>query len=786
MTLGIALSNAVSGLNVVQSALATTSNNITNANTTGYNRKVIENIASVTNGKGTGATASLKRVVDDFLIKSVRDQQSATGRVTARLDYMDRVQSIFGQPDSGSTIMDSLDNFYAAMANLSSSPEQPYFRTQAVQSASTLSNTISSITQNLQKLRLEADRSVNDATSNLNSALDRLSAINTALREASNGRGNSDEILDQRDAVLNEVLGYADMGVTFKDTGEVILYTQQADILNGSNRYHFEYVPAGSVSNFTNDTGLGTLKLVGVNPDNSRTGEEIALSSGTTASTYTTTLTSGQIKGLLEVRDLEIPRMLEQLDTLASGVRDTMNAIHNTGTGYPPPQSLTGTTLTTGGSLADMTGEVMIAVVNSDGTPITSPYGNDSQYKFKPLTLDFDKVYGANGWGDPTMAEVVKEINQYYDSPAPRAAFGPLKDMRLVALSDNTTGPFQFDFEMENGGADDLNITIVSIEAAAVGDTVTIGAGEMDRTGPTNTYSVAGAGPYSIDVVVQFTDPATGNVYNETITYDVPAAASGLRSNRYGVTSLAGGSGTPPDGSIITPTSNANLAVAQLVDANGSVITPSDTSTQGYLKLSAGNTTYGISINEISSVNGTTGRGFSHQFGMNNLFVENESTALGSDALNLAVRSDIKANPNLFAAGQLSLSLQPTGTGAEPLYTYELSIGSNQTVAQLANLEEVSIAFGAAGTLPAYTNTAGAYASEIYSYVGGLYNNAGNEAKQQQLINDTYEEKLNSVSGVNIDEELANTVLFQNAYSASARIITVVSTLFDVLLNIKS
>jgi flagellar hook-associated protein 1 FlgK len=57
--------------------------------------------------------------------------------------------------------------------------------------------------------------------------------------------------------------------------------------------------------------------------------------------------------------------------------------------------------------------------------------------------------------------------------------------------------------------------------------------------------------------------------------------------------------------------------------------------------------------------------------------------------------------------------------------------------------------------------------------------------KQQDILGKSYDERLSSVSGVNLDEELANTVLFQNAYSASARIITVVSTLFDTLLNIK-
>ena len=41
-----------------------------------------------------------------------------------------------------------------------------------------------------------------------------------------------------------------------------------------------------------------------------------------------------------------------------------------------------------------------------------------------------------------------------------------------------------------------------------------------------------------------------------------------------------------------------------------------------------------------------------------------------------------------------------------------------------------------------------------------------------------------SISGVNLDEEMSNLVLYQNTYTATARIITVIQDLFDVLQGI--
>ncbi len=44
--------------------------------------------------------------------------------------------------------------------------------------------------------------------------------------------------------------------------------------------------------------------------------------------------------------------------------------------------------------------------------------------------------------------------------------------------------------------------------------------------------------------------------------------------------------------------------------------------------------------------------------------------------------------------------------------------------------------------------------------------------------------KQGEVSGVNLDEELTQLIIFQQAYTAAARVITTTQTLFDILNNI--
>src|SRR5690606_9603857 len=125
----------------------------------------------------------------------------------------------------------------------------------------------------------------------------------------------------------------------------------------------------------------------------------------------TTILRSGKIKGLLDVRDREIPDMLDQLDQIASRLRDELNAIHNSGSGIPAASTLTGDRLVGYDEGLEWSGTVRIAALMTDGLAPDSRYDN-SEAGFPALDLDMDAL--RSEYGDLlTVETIMKEINEH-------------------------------------------------------------------------------------------------------------------------------------------------------------------------------------------------------------------------------------------------------------------------------------------------------------------------------------------------------------------------------------
>ena len=85
MTLTLALRTALTGLSATQTALQAASSNITNVNTEGYSRKDVTFSTNNLDGTGAGVNvATIDRVVDEFLIREIRDQQAIIGNLDVR------------------------------------------------------------------------------------------------------------------------------------------------------------------------------------------------------------------------------------------------------------------------------------------------------------------------------------------------------------------------------------------------------------------------------------------------------------------------------------------------------------------------------------------------------------------------------------------------------------------------------------------------------------------------------------------------------------------------------
>ncbi|MEP7311485.1 MAG: flagellar hook-associated protein FlgK [Pseudomonadota bacterium] len=103
-------------------------------------------------------------------------------------------------------------------------------------------------------------------------------------------------------------------------------------------------------------------------------------------------------------------------------------------------------------------------------------------------------------------------------------------------------------------------------------------------------------------------------------------------------------------------------------------------------------------------------------------------------------------------------------------------VGDNRNALALAGVLEQGVLLGGTQSLNgAVTSFVGA--------IGVAANQAASSRDAQQIIFDDSVAAVDSVSGVNLDEEAANLLRFQQAYQAAAQLIRVTQTLFETLLD---
>jgi flagellar hook-associated protein 1 FlgK len=72
---------------------------------------------------------------------------------------------------------------------------------------------------------------------------------------------------------------------------------------------------------------------------------------------------------------------------------------------------------------------------------------------------------------------------------------------------------------------------------------------------------------------------------------------------------------------------------------------------------------------------------------------------------------------------------------------------------------------------------------ELIAELGAQNRTVGHSLENTQALANFTERQLQSISGVSLDEELADLVLYQQAYSAAARVLTIMDEALDVLIN---
>ncbi len=323
----IALNAALSGLQVAQQQIDTISNNVANASTPGYTRKILPAETEIVNGQSVGAmSGDLTRAVNKALIGDVNQQTTVTNYTTVQQSYFQKIQDFQGSPTGGTSLNDQLTQLASSFSQLSQSPNDTTLLSQTLTDAQQTASQINQYSNLLNSLRTQSESDIAAALAQANQDITNIATLNTQIATLSAENQSTADLKDQRDAAINDLSKY--MQITTSQQGQMInVATPQGQMLanataqtlyfHQSNMLPTSYYPGGGLSGIT----------VG-----SPTGPDIAQSN-----------LGGQLGGLLNMRDQVVPQYQAQLDEfsqkLATRFNDEGLALFTDANGKVPPDT---------------------------------------------------------------------------------------------------------------------------------------------------------------------------------------------------------------------------------------------------------------------------------------------------------------------------------------------------------------------------------------------------------------------------------------------------------------
>lgn len=392
MTLASTLRTALSGLSTAQRALGVTANNVANANTAGYVRKVHSQETVVIDGRAAGVAAGeAQRIADRFLQGELRTQRSVAARSTALAEVHGRIQEgLFGRPgEADRGVAARIEQLSGALEAFANAPDKAPLRIAVVQAASELTRQLGADAATLQDLRRDADQRIAATVSEINQEIQTLHELNLQF-----ARGlPTPELSDQRDAALQRLAERIEISTFPHDDGTIAVYTRGGQPLLEYGPRRLDY---GAPAAVAADTVFGPITVYDDDQIDPATGRPRAGETGTVLisggvraeltpelqadatpdaqQVVASPLTAGRLQGLLEARDRVLPELADQLGELAEVVRFALNAAHNAAVPTPPPNRLAGTrTDLAGWTAASNGGTAYLAVVDrATGAPVTT------------------------------------------------------------------------------------------------------------------------------------------------------------------------------------------------------------------------------------------------------------------------------------------------------------------------------------------------------------------------------------------------------------------------------
>ena len=265
MSITGALSNALSGLTAASRSAEVVASNIANAMTEGYATRSL----SLSSRQGTTGGVRIDGIIrstDPGLLADRRLAESGQAHSQSLAAALTRIEGLFGTPLDPGSLTARLAAFETSLVEAASRPEAPERLNRVAQTAAYLAGTMRDISDGLQALRTEADRSIVTQVRTLNTALEQVQQLNARINFALGQGFPTPDLLDQRQAVIDQIARIVPVIEVPRDRGAVALFTPGGAILLDGPAAQIGFDPVNQVAAHMTQSGglLSGLTINGV------------------------------------------------------------------------------------------------------------------------------------------------------------------------------------------------------------------------------------------------------------------------------------------------------------------------------------------------------------------------------------------------------------------------------------------------------------------------------------------------------------------------------------------
>ena len=329
MGLSQALATAMSGLRATQASLSLVSSNVANAETPGYVKKTVNQVAGLTGDYGSSVLLNgVNRQLDQYLQTQIRTEASGAAYADIRSTYLANLQNVYGNPGDTGSIENAFNNFLTALQGLSTSPDSQSARIGVVNAARTMAQQLNATTQGIQSLRANAEAGINNSVTTANNAMAQIAAINKQLKNNGQTDASTASLLDQRDQYIDQLSQLMDIRTVTNDLNQVTVFTNSGVQLVGTEAAKLSFNAQGTVTPNT---------LYNSNPAQSNVGT-ITINfphGGSYDMVSTNSIRSGKIAAYLELRDNTLVKAQAQIDQFAASMSSALSDKTTAGVAAP-------------------------------------------------------------------------------------------------------------------------------------------------------------------------------------------------------------------------------------------------------------------------------------------------------------------------------------------------------------------------------------------------------------------------------------------------------------------